>query len=79
MAQQWLPIADLAAGVQSQKLKAVDLVEQALSAIAEQQDYQAIIATTEERARQRAQQIDADSAVGKPSGRLAGVPFIARG
>jgi aspartyl-tRNA(Asn)/glutamyl-tRNA(Gln) amidotransferase subunit A len=75
---QWLPIADIAAGVAAGELKAVDLVEQSLRTIAEKSEYQAIIATTETRARQRAQQIDDDIAAGKPAGRLAGVPFIAK-
>ncbi len=75
---QWLPIAEIAAKVASGELKAVDLVEQSLRTIAAKADYQAIIATTETRARERAQQIDADIAAGKPAGRLAGVPFIAK-
>jgi aspartyl-tRNA(Asn)/glutamyl-tRNA(Gln) amidotransferase subunit A len=75
MAGAWLPVAEIAAGVRSGKLKAVDLVEQSLKAIADKQDeYQAIIATLEERARERAGQVDA----GGNKGRLAGVPFIAK-
>jgi aspartyl-tRNA(Asn)/glutamyl-tRNA(Gln) amidotransferase subunit A len=74
MASQWLPIAELAAKVQAGDLKAVDLVEQALRAIDEKKDYEAIIATTAERARERARQVDA----GDNKGRLAGVPFIAK-
>jgi aspartyl-tRNA(Asn)/glutamyl-tRNA(Gln) amidotransferase subunit A len=74
----WEPIADLATKVQSGELKAVDLVEKSLSAIAEKEDYKAIIATTAERARTRAQEIDAVIAEGKRVGRLAGVPFIAK-
>jgi aspartyl-tRNA(Asn)/glutamyl-tRNA(Gln) amidotransferase subunit A len=71
---QWLPIADIAAKVQAGELKAVDLVEQALKTIADQSEYQAIIATLEDRARERAKQVDG----GKNKGRLAGVPFIAK-
>jgi aspartyl-tRNA(Asn)/glutamyl-tRNA(Gln) amidotransferase subunit A len=75
MAGAWLPVAEIAAGVRSGKLKAVDLVEQSLKAIADKQDeYQAIIATLEDRARERAGQVDA----GGNKGRLAGVPFIAK-
>lgn len=70
----WQPIAELAEGVRSGKLKAVDLVEQALQAIEQRSEYQAIIATTAERARERATAVDA----GKQHGRLAGVPFIAK-
>jgi aspartyl-tRNA(Asn)/glutamyl-tRNA(Gln) amidotransferase subunit A len=69
----WAPIAEIADGVRSGKLKATDLVEQALSAIEEKAEYQAIIVTTTERARERAKQTDAE-----PKGRLAGVPFIAK-
>jgi aspartyl-tRNA(Asn)/glutamyl-tRNA(Gln) amidotransferase subunit A len=71
---QWLPVADIAAKVQTGELKAIDLVEQSLKTIAENKEYDAIIATTESRARQRATQVDA----GKIKGRLAGVPFIAK-
>ncbi|HVS58957.1 MAG TPA: Asp-tRNA(Asn)/Glu-tRNA(Gln) amidotransferase subunit GatA [Candidatus Saccharimonadales bacterium] len=71
---QWLPIAEIAAKVRSGELKAVDLVEQSLKTIAEKSEYDAIIATTEERARKRAQEIDA----GDKKGRLVGVPFIAK-
>lgn len=78
MAKPWLPIADLAAQVQAQKAKAVDLVEQALQAIDEQKDYQAIIVTLAERARERANHIDTEVAAGKQVGRLSGIPFIAK-
>ena len=71
---QWLPIADIAAKVQAGELKAADLVEQALKTINDKKEYDAIIATTESRARGRAKQVDA----GKIKGRLAGVPFIAK-
>lgn len=74
MSSQWLPISAIAAKVQSGELKAVDLVEQALAAIEDKQDFQAIIATTAERARERAGRIDG----GDNQGRLAGVPFIAK-
>jgi aspartyl-tRNA(Asn)/glutamyl-tRNA(Gln) amidotransferase subunit A len=70
----WEPIADIAAKVQQGELKAVDLVEQSLSAIAEHDEFKAIIAVTADRARERAQAIDA----GDNKGRLAGVPFIAK-
>jgi aspartyl-tRNA(Asn)/glutamyl-tRNA(Gln) amidotransferase subunit A len=79
MASQWLPVAELAAKVQAGKLKAVDLVEQSLKAIATKQDeYKAIIATTEKRARERAKTVDEQVSKGKTIGRLAGVPFIAK-
>ncbi|MDB5184605.1 MAG: Glutamyl-tRNA(Gln) amidotransferase subunit [Candidatus Saccharibacteria bacterium] len=69
----WLPISEIARLVQTGELKAVDLVEQALATISEKQDYNAIIVTLEARARERAMAIDA-----QPTGRLAGVPFIAK-
>lgn len=75
---QWLPIADLAGKVQTGELKAVELVERSLKTIGEQAECQAIIATTESRARQRAAAIDARVSKGEKIGRLAGVPFIAK-
>lgn len=78
MAGTWLPIADIAAKVQAGELRAVDLVEQSLQAIADKAEYNAIIATIEARARERAEAIDAQAAKGKKIGRLAGVPFIAK-
>jgi aspartyl-tRNA(Asn)/glutamyl-tRNA(Gln) amidotransferase subunit A len=78
MASQWLPIAELAAKVQAGELKAVDLVEQSLKTIADKKEYDAIVATTEDRARKRARSIDERIAKGEKVGRLAGVPFIAK-
>lgn len=75
---QWLPIAELAAKVQSGELKATDLVEQALRTIEEKKEYQAIVAIIAGRARERAQAVDEAVAAGQPIGRLAGVPFIAK-
>lgn len=74
----WLPVAEIAAKVVAGELKAVDLIEQSLAAIAENADYDAIIATTAERARERAVAIDALVANRKDVGPLAGVPFIAK-
>jgi aspartyl-tRNA(Asn)/glutamyl-tRNA(Gln) amidotransferase subunit A len=70
----WGSITDIAAKVSSGELKAVDLVEQSLQAIADKSEYQAIIVTLDDRARERAKAIDA----GEAHGRLAGVPFIAK-
>lgn len=75
---QWSPVSEIAASVQAGKLKAVDLVEQSLKAIAATSEYNAIIATTAERARERAANIDVRIARGERVGRLAGVPFIAK-
>lgn len=75
---QWLPISQLAAKVQAGEIQASGLVEQALKTIADKNDYDAIIATTEKRARERAKDIDSRVAKGEKVGRLAGVPFIAK-
>ncbi len=75
---RWLPIAEIAEKVNSGKLKAVDLVESSLKSIAAASEFEAIISTTEKRARQRAQTIDQKIQKGEKVGRLAGVPFIAK-
>jgi aspartyl-tRNA(Asn)/glutamyl-tRNA(Gln) amidotransferase subunit A len=74
----WEPIAELAAKVQTAELKATDLVEKSLQAIADNESFKAIIATTAERARARAKEIDEKVAAGEKIGRLAGVPFVAK-
>lgn len=78
MPSQWPSIATIAASVQAGDLTASELVERALISIAKKEEYKAIIATTESRARKRALQIDARVAAGETIGRLAGVPFIAK-
>jgi len=78
MADTWLPIAELVKDVQDGKVKASDLVEKSLAAIKANSDYNAIIAITEDRARERAKQIDERVSKGDKVGRLAGVPFIAK-
>lgn len=74
----WLPIAEIAAKVRKGELKAADLVEQALRAIADNSEYDAIIAVAMERARERAAFIDLAVQNSEDPGRLAGVPFIAK-
>jgi aspartyl-tRNA(Asn)/glutamyl-tRNA(Gln) amidotransferase subunit A len=74
----WPKITEIAEKVQSGELKAIDLVERSLRAIGENKEFDAIIATTEQRAKKRATQIDKSAAEGKNVGRLAGVPFIAK-
>ena len=69
----WQPVADIAKQVKAGKLKALDLVNQALSSIEDNKEYDAIISTLDERALARAAEIDKN-----PRGRLAGVPFIAK-
>jgi aspartyl-tRNA(Asn)/glutamyl-tRNA(Gln) amidotransferase subunit A len=78
MASQWLPVADIAAKVQAGELKASDLIEQSFKAIAANTEFDAIIATIKNRARERAKSIDQRVAKGEKIGRLAGVPFIAK-
>jgi aspartyl-tRNA(Asn)/glutamyl-tRNA(Gln) amidotransferase subunit A len=74
----WQPVNQIAADVQAGKIKAIDLVEQSLKLIAEKESFNAIIATTQQRARERAADIDARVAKGEQVGRLSGVPFIAK-
>jgi aspartyl-tRNA(Asn)/glutamyl-tRNA(Gln) amidotransferase subunit A len=74
----WLPIAEIASKVQGGQLKASDLVEQSLMAIADKNEYHAVLATLEDRARQRATEIDRAVSSGETVGALAGVPFIAK-
>jgi aspartyl-tRNA(Asn)/glutamyl-tRNA(Gln) amidotransferase subunit A len=69
----WLPIKDIADSVKKRETKAVSHVENALAAIDQHDEFQAIISTTAERALARADKIDRS-----PRGRLAGVPFIAK-
>ncbi len=67
------PIADIVADVRSGALSAVELVTASLEAIEENQEYHAILEINEQ-ALARAKDIDA----GNKSGRLAGIPFIAK-
>src|SRR3984957_13256379 len=75
---QWLPINQIAEKVRSGQLKASDLVAASLKTIAEQADYQAVIVTLDERAKERAKSIDEAIKNHQKVGRLAGVPFIAK-
>ncbi|MBC7546388.1 Asp-tRNA(Asn)/Glu-tRNA(Gln) amidotransferase subunit GatA [Candidatus Saccharibacteria bacterium] len=78
MQSQWPSICAIASAVQAGTTSASELVERALIAIAKKDEYKAIIATTETRARQRALTIDKQVSDGLAVGRLAGVPFIAK-
>jgi len=75
---QWKAIGALASDVQTGAAKAADLVEQALKTIEANKQFEAIIATTSQRAKERAVEIDARVTKGEAVGRLAGVPFIAK-
>lgn len=78
MSLQWPAVADIASKVQDGALTASDLVEKSLKNIADASDYSTVIAVINDRARQRALEIDTKIKSGEPAGRLAGVPFIAK-
>lgn len=74
----WGAISQLASDVQERKSSAQNNVEQALETIEKHKEFNAIIATTAERAKTRAIEIDERIKKGENVGRLAGVPFIAK-
>ncbi len=74
----WPSIADIAKQTKSGKQSSKANVQKALKTINSNSSYRAIIATTEQRAIQRAEKIDKLIKSGQEAGRLAGVPFIAK-
>lgn len=74
----WEPISSIADKVRKGQTTATELVDQALSTISHHAEFNAIIATTETRAKDRAKAVDKAVKEGKKVGRLAGVPFIAK-
>src|SRR5579884_3005556 len=74
----WPKLKDLAGQVQGGQTSAASLVDRALKNIKADQEFKAIIATIDSRAKERAKQIDQKIKSGQPAGRLAGVPFIAK-
>ena len=78
MGQDWKSVAELAKDVNAGTISALELVESSLGLIEVHKEFQAIIVTTEERARRRALEIDKKVSDGEDAGRLAGVPFIAK-
>jgi aspartyl-tRNA(Asn)/glutamyl-tRNA(Gln) amidotransferase subunit A len=74
----WQPINELVRQVKQQDATAKSFVEKALALIEAQAEHQAIIATTRNRALDRAAMIDELIRNGKNPGRLAGIPFIAK-
>lgn len=74
----WDPIHKIVQDVQSGSVTATELVEKSIALIQEKEEYKSIIATTAERARERASKIDEQIQSGKLVGRLAGIPFIAK-
>lgn len=77
MKSQWDSIAVIAEEVRAEKKSAIDLVSRSLKTIEENKSYNAVIAI-DERAIMRAKEIDDRVAAGEQSGRLAGVPFVAK-
>lgn len=76
--KDWQSIADIAGQVNAGQQSATVLVDIALKAVESNKDYQAIISTLDERARQRAKDVDDLVKSGQTAGRLAGVPFIVK-
>src|SRR5271165_2971656 len=74
----WPKIATIADDVNSGKTSPLDLVNRALELIDQKKEYNAIISTLTERAKKRAEEIEAKVKLGQNAGRLAGVPFIAK-
>lgn len=71
-------IEKIAAAVSSAKVSARTLVDDAIERAEAAEVYHPLLALTAERARARADEIDAKVKNGEPVGRLAGVPFIAK-
>src|SRR4051812_18528927 len=74
----WSSISEIASKVQKGELKAVNLAKKSLAAIAEKENFKAIISKLEDRALARAAEIDDKVQKGEQIGPLAGVPFIAK-
>jgi len=78
MTSQWNSIVEIAESVRAGRVSALSMVEKSLSLIRETEGYSAIISILEERAINRAKEIDTLVTAKKDVGRLAGVPFIAK-
>ena len=74
----WKSIEQEAKDVLSGKNTAKFNVAKALRLIKENEQYQAIISTTEKRALARAEDIDGRIKKGEKTGSLSGIPFIAK-
>ncbi len=75
----WPSINDIAKDVKSGKTTALEQVEKSLKQIADKDaDFNSVLWLCEERAKQRANEIDQKVNNGEEPGRLAGVPFIAK-
>jgi aspartyl-tRNA(Asn)/glutamyl-tRNA(Gln) amidotransferase subunit A len=72
-------IYELTADLEAGRVTAVQLAEESIAKLKETQDeYNIVTELVEERALERARDIDAQRAAGKPLGRLAGIPFVAK-
>lgn len=73
-----MSITDIVTGVASGNVTARSLVEESLAKAKSTEKYHALLALTEERALQRADEIDQRIKNGETVGRLAGVPFVVK-
>ncbi len=73
-----MKIADFVAQVKSGQKTARAFAEEALAKAREVEEYHALLALTEERALERADEIDAKVREGQDAGKLAGVPFVVK-
>jgi aspartyl-tRNA(Asn)/glutamyl-tRNA(Gln) amidotransferase subunit A len=71
-------ITDIVASIQAGQTSARSEVETALAKAREHESYHALLHLTEERALQRADEIDARLKAGEKVGELAGVPFVVK-
>ncbi|MDX2775856.1 Asp-tRNA(Asn)/Glu-tRNA(Gln) amidotransferase subunit GatA [Streptomyces caniscabiei] len=71
-------IKSIVTKVKNKEVSARSVVERALAAAKESEQYHALLSVAEARALARADDIDARIAAGDPVGELAGVPFVAK-
>lgn len=73
-----MSIAEYVAQVKSGQKTAREFAEEALAKAREVEDYHALLSLTEERALERADEVDTRVKNGEDAGRLAGVPFVVK-
>ncbi|MDQ3093926.1 MAG: Asp-tRNA(Asn)/Glu-tRNA(Gln) amidotransferase subunit GatA [bacterium] len=78
VASNWLPISELAKSVSIGQTSAVSNVQKALENLKLTSNYQHTISLIEQRALDRASEIDSRIKAGESVGPLAGVPFVAK-
>jgi len=76
--KRWKSLHELAEAVNSLNTTATELVLESLKRIEEAKQYDAIISVLREASLRRAEEIDKKVSKGKSTGRLAGIPFIAK-